>query len=128
VQGLPKFHAIAGITDSLIFTEYLIIQSVFAIIAEYSFWFSGKFEVKFFNAIKSFKSQKHINITTLKEGVDTAFNNTSNKEDSAWLIQWVIDNKLVSSIILHFLYKLLICQSEGQIVILFQSIKKSNYG
>jgi hypothetical protein len=27
--------------------------------------------------------------------IKAAFNNASDKEDPAWLIQWVIDNKLV---------------------------------
>jgi hypothetical protein len=36
--------------------------------------------------------------------VEIAFNNASDKEDPAWLIQWVINNKLVCSIILDFLF------------------------
>ena len=54
-----------------------------------------------FLTIKSFKSQKH-NISIIMTEVATVLNNTSTKEDSAWLIQWVIDNKLVCYIILHF--------------------------
>ena len=34
--------------------------------------------------------------------VEIAFNNASDKEDPAWLIQWVINNKLVCNIILDF--------------------------
>jgi hypothetical protein len=56
------------------------------------------------HAIKSFKSQKHITINTLKAEVETAFNNASDKEDPAWLIQWVIDHKLVCDIIFNFLF------------------------
>ena len=51
------------------------------------------------HAIKSFKSQKHINIATVQAKVKTAFYNANDKEDPAWLIQWVIDNKLVGRII-----------------------------
>jgi hypothetical protein len=57
---------------------------------------------QFFSAIKSFKTQTHINITLA--AVETAFNNASHKNDSAWLIQWVIDNKLVCNITLFFLF------------------------
>jgi len=46
-------------------------------------------------AVKSFKSQKHINITTVMVEVEKAFNNATTPEDAAWLIQWVINNKLV---------------------------------
>jgi hypothetical protein len=74
-------------------------------LAEHSFWFSGhNIAEQFFHAVKSFKSQKHINITLLMEAVETAFNNASDKEDPAWLIQWIINNKLVCSITLHFLF------------------------
>jgi len=47
--------------------------------------------------------------------VETAFNNASNKEDPAWLIQWVIKNKLVCNIILYFLL-ILTSSSETQII------------
>jgi hypothetical protein len=57
------------------------------------------------HAIKSFKSKKHIKIATLKTGVETAFNNADYSQDPAWVIQWVIDNKLVGNIILNFLFK-----------------------
>jgi hypothetical protein len=90
----------------LFFTEYLIIPLVFALLAEHSFWFSGdRMEKQLSHAIKSFKFQKHINTAILKTGVETAFNNSSDDEDPTWLIQWVIDNKLVGNIILNFLYK-----------------------
>jgi len=46
------------------------------------------------HALKSFKSQKHININILKAQVETAFNNAIDKENPAWLIQWVISHKL----------------------------------
>ena len=59
---------------------------------------------QFPHAVKSFKSQKHINITLVMTGVKTAFNNASDKENSTWLIKWVIDNKLVRNITLHFLF------------------------
>ena len=60
---------------------------------------------QFPHAVKSFKSKKHINITIVKAKVETAFNNASDKEDPAWLIQWIIDNKLVCNIILILLFK-----------------------
>jgi hypothetical protein len=41
----------------------------------------------------------------LKAEVETAFNNASDKEDPAWLIQWVIDHKLVCDIIFNFLFQ-----------------------
>jgi len=56
---------------------------------------------QFIYATKSFK--KHINITLVIKEVETAFNNASDKEDLAWLIQWVIKNKLVCNITLDFL-------------------------
>jgi hypothetical protein len=56
-------------------------------------------------AVKSFKSQKHTNITLVMAEVETAFNNAFNKEDPAWLIQWVINNKLVCNITLILLFK-----------------------
>jgi len=36
--------------------------------------------------------------------VETVLNNASDKEDPAWLIQWVINNKLVCNITLDFLF------------------------
>jgi hypothetical protein len=64
-------------------------------------------------AIKSFKSQKHITINTLKAEVETAYNNAHYKENPAWLIQWVIDHKLVCDIISNFLFQVLIYSSES---------------
>ena len=58
---------------------------------------------QFSHAVKSFKFQKHINITLVMAGVETAFNNAKNQEHPAWLIQWVINNKLVWNITLYFL-------------------------
>ena len=52
------------------------------------------------HAVKSFKSQKHINITIVMAEVEKAFNNASNQEDPAWLIQWVFNNKLVCNLFL----------------------------
>jgi len=43
----------------------------------------------------------------MKAEVETAFKNASDKEDPAWLIQWIIDNKLVLDIILNLLLKTL---------------------
>jgi len=57
---------------------------------------------QFLSAIKSFKTQKHINVTLA--AVETAFNNASDKNDSAWLIQWVINNKFVHNITSYFLF------------------------
>ena len=59
---------------------------------------------QFPHAVKSFKSQKHINITSVMTGVEIAFNDASDKENSTWLIKWVIDNKLVRNITSHFLF------------------------
>jgi hypothetical protein len=74
-------------------------------LAEHSFWFSGRdISAQFIHAVKSFKSHKHINITLVMKEVETAFNNASDKEDPAWLIQWVIKNKLVCNITLDFLF------------------------
>ena len=124
MQGLFKFQAIAGITYFLMFYEYLTILSVVALLAEHSFWFCGSFsEEQFPHAVKSFKSQKQINIAIA--AVETAFNNASDKEHPAWLIQWISDNKLVWNIILYPLFKTLTCLSEAQIVFPF---KKSNHG
>jgi len=50
------------------------------------------------HAVKSFKSQKHINITIVMVEVEKAFNNASDQADPAWLIQWVINNKLVCNL------------------------------
>jgi len=69
------------------------IIAVVALLAEHSFWFSGNdMEKQLSHAIKSFKSQK--NIKLVQAEVETAFNNATNKGDSAWLIQLIIDNKL----------------------------------
>ena len=54
------------------------------------------------HAIKSFKWQKHINIAIVQAKVKTALYNASDKEDPTWLIEWVIDNKLVGNIIWIF--------------------------
>ena len=64
-------------------------------------------EKQFPHAMKSFKSQKHINIRTVMANIETAYNNASDKEDPAWCIQWVIDNKLVCDIVLNFQLKTL---------------------
>ena len=56
------------------------------------------------HAIKSFKSQKNIDIIKVMVEIETAFNNATNREDPAWLIQWVINNKLVCNTILHSVY------------------------
>ena len=71
-----------------------------ALLAEHSFWFSG-FDMKaqLPHAIKSFKSQRNINITKVIVEIETAFNNTTERKNPAWLIQWVINNKLVCNII-----------------------------
>jgi hypothetical protein len=99
VQELSKFQAIAGIAELLIYNERLKIHLVLALVAEHSFWFSGRdMEEQFSHAANSLKSQKHISITTMIEEVETAFNKTSEKQNSAWLIQWVIDNKLVCNL------------------------------
>ena len=77
--------------------------SFVTLLAEHSFWFSGSnIEEQFLFAIKSFKSQAHISITLAE--VETAFKNARNKEDSAWLIKWLINNKLVCNITLDFLF------------------------
>jgi len=83
---------------------------------------------QFPHAVKSFKSQKHINITILNAEVDIAFNNANNKEDPAWLIQWVIDNKLVLDIILNILFKNLTSSSGAQINLVFQSVENQIIG
>jgi hypothetical protein len=104
-----KLLLVSGITDSLFFNEYLTILLVIALLAEHSFWFSGKdMEAQLPHAIKSFKSQKCITINILEAEVETAYNNASDKEDSAWLIQWVIGHKLVCNIIFNFLVHVLI--------------------
>ena len=92
----------AGIPGSFVFIKIANKLSVVALLAEHSFWFSGhSMSTQFSHAIKSFKSQKHA-ISIIMAKVETVFNNASTKEDSAWLIQWVIDNKFVCYIILHF--------------------------
>ena len=58
-------------------------------------------------AIKSFESQKYTSLNIIGAEVATAFNNASDKGDPAWLIQWVINNKLVCNIILHSLFRAL---------------------
>jgi hypothetical protein len=79
-------------------------------LAEHSFWFSGDDIVEqFLHATISFKTQKHINNTLA--AVETAFNNASHKNDSAWLIQWVINNKLVCNITLYIV--LILTSSSG---------------
>ena len=99
-----------------LFNKLLIVLSVVALLAEHSFWFSGGYIEQLHYAIKSFKSQK--NIKLVQAEVETAFRNATNKEDSAWLIQLVIDNKLVCNIILHLLFKILTTSSEAQVVFL----------
>ena len=54
------------------------------------------------HAVKSFKFQKHINIMMAE--VEKAFNKVSNQNDPAWLIQWVIDNKLVCNLFFNNFY------------------------
>ena len=86
--------------------EWLTIPSVVALLAEHSFWFSGShIGDQFPHAIKSFKSQKHISIPLVMAEVQTAFNNADDEEDPAWLIQWVINNKLVCNITSEFLFQ-----------------------
>jgi hypothetical protein len=95
-----------------------------ALLAEHSFWFSGRDMVgQLPAAIQSFNSQKHTNFTMMLAEVDTAFNNASDRNYPAWLIQWVIDNKLVCNIILHLLFKILTFSLEAQLVFLLQSIR-----
>jgi len=82
-------------------SKYLTIPLVVALLAEHSFWFSGtNIAEQFHHAVKSFK--KHISITLVMAAVETAFNNATNKGDSAWLIQWVINNRLVCKITSYF--------------------------
>jgi hypothetical protein len=107
-RDFPNFKLllVSSITDLLFFNKYLIILLVVALLTEHSFWFSGKnIKAQLPYAIKSFKAQKHI--SELKADVEIAFNNASDKEDSAWLIQWVIDHKLVCDIIINFLFQVL---------------------
>ena len=59
----------------------------------------------------------------VKAEVEVAFNNASDKKNPAWLIQWVIDHKLVCDIVFNFLFQKLIYCSEPQIVLLFQCKK-----
>jgi len=80
------------------FNKWLIILSVIALLAEHSFWFSGRnIQEQISYAVKSFKSQKHISIV-MRE-VEATLTNAIAKEDPAWLIQWAIDNKIVCNII-----------------------------
>ena len=96
---------------------YLTVLLVFALLAEHSFWFSGRdLEAQLPHAIKSFKFQKHITISVLKAEVEAAFNNASDKEDPAWLIQWVINHKLVCDVVFNFLFQPLTCWPGAQIV------------
>jgi hypothetical protein len=84
-------------------SKYLTIPSVVALLAEHSFWFSGtNIAEQFHHAVKSFEFQQHISITLVMAAVETAFNNATNKEDPAWLIHWVINNRLVCKITLYF--------------------------
>jgi hypothetical protein len=93
----------------LIFNEYLTILLVVALLAEHSFWFSGRdMLVQISHAIKSFKFQKCITINMVKAEVEAEFNNASDKQNPAWLIQWVIGHKLVCDIISKFLFQKLI--------------------
>jgi hypothetical protein len=59
---------------------------------------------QFPHAVKSFKSQTHINITLVMAEVETAFNNANDKDDPTWLIQWIVNNKLVCNLTLDFLF------------------------
>jgi len=129
IQGLSKFHAIAGIINCLFCNQYLTILLVTALLAEHSFWFSGyDMKAQLSHAIKFFKSQKHITISILKAQVEIAFNNAIDKEDPAWLIQWIISHKLVCDIIFNFLFQTLIYWSGAQIVLLFPSVKHQTIG
>ena len=65
-------------------------------------------EAQLSHAIKSFKSQKHITISILEAQVETAFHNAIDKEDPAWLIQWIINHTLVC-VIIFILFQMLIC-------------------
>jgi len=79
-----------------------------ALLAEHSFWFSGKnIEQQFLHAVKSFKSQKHTRVTIVKAKVEAALNHAHDKEDPAWLTEWVIKNKLVCDLLLNLLFKAL---------------------
>ena len=110
IQGLSKFQAAAGIINQLSCNQYLTILLVIALLAEHSFWFSGEdMAAQLPHAIKSFTSHKHINISKLKAQVETAFNDAINKDNPAWLIQWVISHKLVCDIIFNFMLQTLKC-------------------
>lgn len=99
-QGLFRLQAIAGMINLFIFDKYLIVLAVVALLAEHSFWFSGhNMKAQFSYAVESFKSQQHNNITLVMAEVESAFTYASDKKDPAWLIQWVIHNKLVCNII-----------------------------
>jgi hypothetical protein len=96
--------------NQLFCNQYLTILLVIALLAEHSFWFSGEdMKAQLLHAIKSFKSQKNFTINILKTQVETAFNNAIDKEDPAWLTQWVISHKLVGDIIFNFLFQALTC-------------------
>jgi hypothetical protein len=99
-----------------------------ALLAEHSFWFSGSNMLEQLPySIKSFNSQKHTNFNVMMAELETEFDNASNQSDPAWLIQWVIDNKLVCDIILPFLFKILTFSLEAQLA-LFQNIRKQIMG
>ena len=84
-----------------------MIPLVIALLVEHSFWFSGENMAKQLSyAVNSFKLQRHINITIVMVEVEKAFNNASDPKDPAWLIQWVINNKLVCN--LYFILSLTI--------------------
>jgi len=100
-----KSQAIAGIIKFLMFYKSLTILLVISLLAEHSFWFSGSDIVdQLPHAVQSFKSQNHINITIVMAEVEKAFNNVGNQEDPGWLIQWVINNKLVCNLFLNTFY------------------------
>ena len=87
------------------FYKCLIILLVVALLLEHSFWFTGEDILKqLSHAIESFKTQKNITISILNTEVEAAFNSASDKEDPAWLIQWIINHKLVCDIISNFCF------------------------
>jgi len=73
----------------------LQVIAVVTILLEHSFWFSGDdMKTQLSYAITSFKSQQYTSFNIMGAGIATAFNNASHKQNPAWLIQWVISNKL----------------------------------
>jgi hypothetical protein len=69
--------------------------AVVTVLLEHSFWFSGdNMKTQLSYAIKSFKSQQYTSFNIMGAGIATAFNNASHKQNPAWLIRWVISNKL----------------------------------